>query len=241
MNLLLGWNPWSVFEYLMTGEKVENTCWKFRRGYYKSDDPDWLAEPFIPYVDQHIDKVYAPSALTSEDYAFIKTLGNPEVFYLEEGEYDYIKYRAGDKHLRVPFYTMNPDAIANAKVFSEVRKLVCSTDIIDTFLNLYNVTPPDDKYDVILYTDPLELDFGITGVKEVVMDYMQRNHNSARILVKTHPRDNTVWDWDVCSLKIPAQLLLGRNVIHVFMYQTTVLRYLDDSKHREMINIITKV
>ena len=67
---------------------------------------------------------------------------------------------------------------------------------------------------------------------------MLKHHANDRILVKTHPRDTTVWNWDVCSPKIPAQLLLNRDVTHVFMYKTTVLRYIGKDKKIEMINII---
>lgn len=237
-NLLMGWNPWSVFEYLMTGESIENTCWQFRHGYYKHEDPSWLSDPFEKYSGQHIEKVFAPSSLYATDYAFIKTLGNVDVYYLEEGEYDYVRYDDNDKHMRIPFYTMNPDAIANPDAFSEIRQLTCTQSVIDKFLKLYNVKLPMDKYDVILYTDPIELDFGTSHVKEKVEDYMQKYHGNDRILVKTHPLDTTVWNWDVCSPKIPAQLLLNRNVVHVFMYKTTVLRYIYRNKEMEMINII---
>lgn len=237
MNLLMGWNPWSVFEYLMTGESVTDTCWQFRHSYYKHEDPSWLSEPFVKYCGQPIEKVFAPSSLCANDYAFIQTLGNVDVYYLEEGEYDYVRYAENDKHMRIPFYTMNPDAIANPDAFSEIRKLTCTQSVVDKFLQLYNVTLPADNYDVILYTDPMELDFGMTDVREQVEDYMRQHHANDRILVKTHPRDTTVWDWDVCSPKIPAQLLLNRDVIHVFMYKTTVLRYIDRNKETEMINL----
>lgn len=238
MNLLIGWNAWSVLEFLMTGENVENTCWRYRSGYYVGFKPPWLAEPFEDYKGQRIDKVFIPSSLSEEDYRFVDSLGAEEIFYLEEGEYDYVKYKDDDKHLRIPFYTMNPDEIANPEVFSEIRKLTLTPEIIDKYISLYDVWMPEDKYDVILYTDPMELDFGTPNVKEIVSDYMDKYHKGARILVKAHPRDKTDWCWDTCSYRVPAQLLLHRNAIHVFMYRTTVLRYIGETQKIEMINLI---
>ena len=69
---------------------------------------------------------------------------------------------------------------------------------------------------------------------------MEKYHKDKRILVKQHPRDDTVWQWDKCSDKIPAQLLLSRNAIHVFIFKTTILRYISGSKLIEMINIISE-
>lgn len=89
MNLFVGWNSWSVLEYLMTGEKVEDTYWYFKSGYYTNFKPLWLSKPFKNYEGQEIDKIYIPSSLLDEDYDYIKTLGAKEILYLEEGEYEH--------------------------------------------------------------------------------------------------------------------------------------------------------
>lgn len=236
MNLFIGWNAWSVLEYLMTGEDIQNTYWRFKDDYYKGFTPTWLAKPFKMYKDQKVDKVFAPSSLTQRDYDFIKSLRVDDVYYLEEGEYDYRKYGEEDAHFFVPFYTMNPDKIANPEKFPEIRKLELTVQVTNKFLNMYDAWLPSNDYDVILYTDPLEADCKISNVKEIVVSYMEKYHPNEKILVKAHPRDNVRWDWDVCSHRIPAQLLLNRDVTHVFMYETTVIRYLDSLKRKEMID-----
>lgn len=165
MNLLIGWNAWSVLEFLMTGERVQDTCFFYKRGYYKDCNPAWLAAPFRVYRGQRIDKVFIPSSLSKEDYEFIHSLEAKEIFYLEEGEYDYNKYEDDDRHLHIPFYTMNPDKIANPDVFSEIRKLSLTSEMINEYMRLYDISMPNDLYDVILYTDPLEIDFNIKKCK----------------------------------------------------------------------------
>lgn len=235
MVLFIGWNAWSVLEYLMTGENIEDTYWKFKADYYKDYVPTWISSPFKLYNGEKVDRVYVPSALTDADKDFLINLGVSDIRYLEEGEYDYIKYK--DEHMFKPFYTLNPDRIANKEVYSEIRQLYLTDDVIKKYLELYDVWEPSDDYDVILYTDPLDKDLGIDNVKELVEAYMNENHSGSKILVKAHPRDTINWCWDMCSHRIPAQMLLMRDVIHIFMYNTTVIRYLGEDKKKEMINI----
>lgn len=240
MTLFIGWNAWSVLEYLMTGEKIEDTYFKIKDSYYLELTPSWLTEPFKMYTGQKVDRIYMPTSMTQEDIDFVNALNVQEMYYLEEGEYDYMPYKEEDKHFNIPLYTMNPAEIANKEVFSTILKLELTDDIIHKFLSLYDIWLPENKYDVILYTDPIEKDFGLKGVKEKVEEYMEKNHSGQSILVKAHPRDTTVWNWDMCSHRVPAQILLNRDVTHVFMYNTTVIRYLSKDKKSEYIDILTQ-
>lgn len=167
----------------------------------------------------------APTFLHEQTMALFNSVNANQSYLVEEGISDYTDGVPRQREACV-FLTDAQKAV-NTGGYYCVDPLIPDLRLLDSFVHYYElqdqavfnlpVTTP------ILFTTPLERDFGIKGVLEKTKDALG-DLCSVPIIIKPHPRDNTVWDFgSICLSTCPGQIL---NMLFCgnkyYMYESTV-------------------
>lgn len=210
----------------------------FRSAYYKDTVPEHfkkLCETVLkPYSGtRHFDKVFVNSASNAHDISSLQTIDYRELHIIEEGAYDYNEHLWNETLRSGCYHSMNIDRVWQKEMYRHIERVNWNDSVINKYLKLFEGVKMCDV-DIIVYTDPLDNDFGVLDYKERVINYLENNFPHSHIMVKRHPRDcNTytsgIVTLDVCDDLIPAQVLGRFDCTQFYFYPSTGLFYIEDT------------
>lgn len=238
MNLLIAWNAWSLLQYLLITKWDSNCQVRFRSGYYKDSIPKHFKElcetVLIPYdCTSLFDKVFVNSASSERDINILQKLKYKELHVIEEGAYDYNEHLWNDTLRSGCYHSVNMDRVWQKEMYRSTEIIRWDETIISKYLELFGDIEIDNT-DMIIYTDPLDIDFGVLDYRERLIDYIENKFPNKHILIKRHPRDCNEYKskkvtLNTCNDLIPAQILGRLNCTQFYFYQSTGLFYIKEA------------
>lgn len=158
----------------------------------------------IKYKDikeEQYDTIYMPSSVYPGTIDIIKETKYNDIVLLEEGMYDYF---SGDLVKKEPKifanrikYLNNPNEGKHNDKYKEVRPIIIDGYTLTIIGKLFNeeIEALPDKIDLIVFTDPLDIDYNIDFMPEL-MNFLEENFEGKKILFKKHPRDLNTYESD---------------------------------------------
>lgn len=153
---------------------------------------------------------------------------------VEDGSYDYFTENVShpDFVRGKNLFLFRPQNSVAGSIYRSVRPIKIDADIQRRIMSLYsdqlNVFNRLPNGSCILFTSPLESDFGIMDHEKQAVEFMEKNFRNQVVVLKKHPRDLSEYksrhiDIVECSTNVPGQILdILFNGPKVFTFPSTI-------------------
>ena len=173
-----------------------------------------------------------------------------KLILVEDGGYDYTDKIDKDYPIikrEVPVYVFRPSQIENKLVYKEINTLRIDDKIIENMFKYYkndlSNTLKNNVNSTILFTSPIDDDFGYNKSVQSIIEFMENNLGNNDVIIKRHPRDHSKYysdklNFTFCPNNIPGQLLCKLFTGNkLFMYPSTIAYMLEDNSQTTVIKI----
>lgn len=168
--------------------------------------------------------VIRPTFVYPETQVKLQSMYTNETILVEEGIGDYFSRPLIDSPTFDWAFFTNPAKVTNRSHYINIKQLTINIPFMLQLMNYY-MDVDKDVFDLptktpVLFTSPIEEDFGITDIEERVTKFF----NGKDVIIKKHPRDKINWTFgQQCLTTCPGQFVMARfSGPRYFIYPSTV-------------------